>query len=77
MFAARSLMTASLAPNEVVLAASCRMVPSMPSRLPRPSAAIWPVWPAMSLTSVIVRSSSWLVTEISLTAATAWLVEAP
>jgi len=30
----------------------------------------------MSSTSVIVRSSSWLVTEISLTAATASLVEA-
>ena len=31
----------------------------------------------MSLTSVIVRTSSWLVTVICFTAATAWLVDAP
>jgi hypothetical protein len=77
MLAARSLITASLAPNDDVLSASCRIVVSMPSRLPRPSAAMSPVCAAMSFTSVIVRTSSWLVTEISLTAATASLVEAP
>ena len=65
------LMTASFALNEVVLAASCLMVPSIPDRLTRPSAAISPVWAAMPLTSVMVRTSSWLVTEICLTAATA------
>ena len=58
MLAARSLMTASFEPNEEVLSASCRMVPSMPARLTRPSAAIFPVCPAMSLTSVMVRRSS-------------------
>ena len=77
MLAARSLMTASFEPNEEVLSASCRIVPSMPPRPTRPAVAILPVCEAMSLTSVIVRSSSWLVTEISLTAATAWLVDAP
>ena len=53
------------------------MVPSMLARLSRPPAAMSPVWAAMSLTSVIVRTSSWLVTVICFTAATAWLVEAP
>ena len=77
VLAARSLIVASFAPNDDVLSASCRIVASMPTRLPRPSAAIVPVWAAMSLTSVIVRTSSWLVTEISFTAATASLVDAP
>ena len=75
--AARSLIVASFAPNDDVLSASCRMVSSMPARLSRPSVAMRPVRAATSLTSVMVRSSSWLVTEICLTAATAWLVEAP
>ena len=58
MVAARSLIWASLEPNDSVLSASCRMVPSMLARFLRPSFAINPVWAAMSLTSVIVRSSS-------------------
>ena len=77
MLAARSLIVASFAPKDDVLSARFRIVPSMPTRSDRPSAAIFPVRPAMSLTSVIVRTSSWLVTEICFTAATAWLVEAP
>ena len=58
MVAARSLIWASLEPNDSVLSASCRMVPSMLARFLRPSVAINPVWAAISLTSVIVRSSS-------------------
>ena len=52
------------------------MVWSMPARLCWPVEAIRAVWLATWLTSFIVFKSSWLVAEISLTAAAAWLVEA-
>ena len=52
------------------------MVWSMPARLCWPVEAMREVWLATWLTSFMVFKSSWLVAEISLTAAAAWLVEA-
>ena len=69
-------MTESFEPIESVDSASCRMVWSMPERAFCPVEAIRDAWLATWLTSFIVLSSSWLVAEISLTAAAASLVEA-
>ena len=77
MLPALSLMTASFDPIEPVDSASRRMVRSMPARLSCPSEAIAAVCTATSLTSSMVLNSSWLVAEISWTAAAAWWVEAP
>ena len=75
MLAARSLMTDSFELIEPVDSASCRIVWSMPARLCWPVVAMRDVWLATWLTSFIVFRSSWLVAEISLTAAAAWFVE--
>ena len=77
MCAARSLMTESFELIEVVDSANWRIDRPISTRLPCPSPAILAVWVATSLTSFMVLSSSWLVAEISFTAAAAWLVEAP
>src|SRR5215475_3806723 len=76
MLAARSLMTESFDPIELVDSASCRMVWSMLERLFWPVVAVRAAWLATWLISFMVLSSSWLVAEISLTAAAASLVEA-
>ncbi len=52
------------------------MVWSMPERAVCPVEAMRAAWLATWLTSFIVFKSSWLVAEISLTAAAASLVEA-
>ena len=70
-------MTESLAPIEVVDSASWRIDRPISARLPCPSPAMLAVWLATSLTSFMVLSNSRLVAEICLTAAAAWLVEAP
>ena len=74
---ARSSIIASFALKDPVLRASSFMVASMPVRSTRPSSARTPVCEAMRLTSVIVRANSWLVVEISFTAAAASFDEEP